>query len=78
PDGTRLPLYVGAREVASLAAAVPAFSGAIAIGAEGQPAPAVATEAASGEGEASAAAPTLQPIQGASDELRLSKIARPA
>ncbi|MCT5833157.1 MotA/TolQ/ExbB proton channel family protein, partial [Pseudomonas aeruginosa] len=61
-----------------LAAALPAFSGAIAIGAEGQAAPAVATEAASGEGEASAAAPTLQPFQGAIDELRLSKIARPA
>ncbi|WP_079458771.1 FGGY family carbohydrate kinase [Pseudomonas aeruginosa] len=61
-----------------LAAALPAFSGAIAIGAEGQGAPAVATEAASGEGEASAAAPTLQPFQGAIDELRLSKIARPA
>lgn len=43
-----------------------------------QGAPAVATEAASGEGEASAAAPTLQPFQGAIDELRLSKIARPA
>lgn len=66
------------REVASLAAALPAFSGAIAIGAEGQAAPAVATEAASGEGEARAAAPTLQPFQGAIDELRLSKIARPA
>ncbi|HBP2402844.1 TPA: hypothetical protein L5X89_004090 [Pseudomonas aeruginosa] len=61
-----------------LAAALPAFSGAIAIGAEGQVAPAAATEAASGEGEASAAAPTLQPFQGAIDELRLSKIARPA
>ncbi|MDU3293561.1 MAG: DUF2341 domain-containing protein, partial [Pseudomonas aeruginosa] len=77
-DGTRLALYLGGREVASLAAALPAFSGAIAIGAEGQAAPAVATEAASGEGEASAAAPTLQPFQGAIDELRLSKIARPA
>ncbi|HFQ7117835.1 TPA: DUF2341 domain-containing protein, partial [Pseudomonas aeruginosa] len=77
-DGTRLALYLGGREVASLAAALPAFSGAIAIGAEGQGAPAVATEAASGEGEASAAAPTLQPFQGAIDELRLSKIARPA
>ncbi|HFT1893953.1 TPA: MotA/TolQ/ExbB proton channel family protein, partial [Pseudomonas aeruginosa] len=77
-DGTRLALYLGGREVASLAAALPAFSGAIAIGAEGQVAPAAATEAASGEGEASAAAPTLQPFQGAIDELRLSKIARPA
>ncbi|MGC3268666.1 DUF2341 domain-containing protein, partial [Pseudomonas aeruginosa] len=47
-------------------------------GAEGQGAPAVATEAASGEVEAFAAAPTLQPFQGAIDDLRLSKIARPA
>ncbi|MCO3058768.1 DUF2341 domain-containing protein [Pseudomonas aeruginosa] len=70
-DGSRLALYLGGREVASLAAALPAFSGAIAIGAE----PAPATAAVAGEGEA---APTLQPFQGAIDELRLSKIARPA
>ncbi|MBH9344483.1 DUF2341 domain-containing protein [Pseudomonas aeruginosa] len=70
-DGSRLALYLGGREVASLAAALPAFSGAIAIG----PEPAPATAAVAGEGEA---APTLQPFQGAIDELRLSKIARPA
>lgn len=70
-DGSRLALYLGGREVASLAAALPAFSGAIAIGAEPAPAPA----AVAGEGEA---APPLQPFQGAIDELRLSKIARPA
>ncbi|QLG92845.1 DUF2341 domain-containing protein [Pseudomonas yamanorum] len=64
-EGEKVTLYVNGRETASLAAAVPAFNSQMAIGAD---LPAVAGAPAS----------TYLPFTGAMDELRLSKVARPA
>ncbi|GLZ23982.1 transporter ExbB [Stutzerimonas stutzeri] len=88
-DGSQLSLFVNGRESTSLAMALPAFGSAIAIGAD---VPGVRASAAAGtEASASAEAPALddaqaplaaangyQPFIGAVDELRFSKVARPA
>ncbi|NVZ23778.1 DUF2341 domain-containing protein [Pseudomonas costantinii] len=65
-QGSKVSLYVNGRETASLAVAMPAFNSVMAIGAD-LPAPAGA-EALS----------AYQGFTGAIDELRLSKVARPA
>ncbi|NVZ67951.1 DUF2341 domain-containing protein [Pseudomonas costantinii] len=65
-QGNKVSLYVNGRETASLAVAMPSFNSVMAIGAD-LPAPAGA-EALS----------AYQGFTGAIDELRLSKVARPA
>lgn len=64
-EGSKVSLYVNGRETASLAVAVPAFNSVMAIGAD---LPVAADMPAS----------PYQPFAGAIDELRLSKVARPA
>jgi len=64
-EGSKVSLYVNGRETASLAVAVPAFNSVMAIGAD---LPVAADMPAS----------PYQPFTGAIDELRLSKVARPA
>lgn len=64
-EGSRLALYVNGRETASLAQAIPTFNSVMAIGADLPPA-------------AGAEASRFLPFTGALDELRLSKVARPA
>lgn len=66
-DGNRVALYLAGREVASLTATLPAFNTPIAIGAD---LPVAA--------EAQATQPVPPGFVGAIDELRLSKVARPA
>ncbi|MCO8314130.1 DUF2341 domain-containing protein [Pseudomonas mandelii] len=61
-EGSKVSLYVNGRETASLAVAMPAFNSVMAIGAD------LPSETAG----------TYQPFAGAIDELRLSKVARPA
>jgi len=65
-QGSKVTLFVNGRETASLAQEVPAFNSPIAVGAE---LPVAAAEPA---------AALYQPFQGAIDELRLSKVVRPA
>ncbi|EXF47508.1 TonB system transport protein ExbB6 [Pseudomonas sp. BAY1663] len=89
-DGSLLSLFVNGREATSLASALPGFSSAIAIGADvpgmhstvqGEGQGAAAAEDASGQDEAQAssmAASRYQPFIGAVDELRFSKVVRPA
>ncbi|CAI8776005.1 DUF2341 domain-containing protein [Pseudomonas chlororaphis] len=64
-QGSQLALWVNGRESARLAVALPAFNSPLAIGADLPPA-------------AGAEASTFLPFNGAIDELRLSKVARPA
>lgn len=64
-EGSKVSLYVNGRETASLAVAMPAFNSVMAIGAD---LPVAADMPAS----------PYQPFAGAIDELRLSKVARPA
>lgn len=64
-EGSRLALYVNGRETASLAQAIPSFNSPLAIGADLPVA-------------AGAEASHFLPFTGAMDELRLSKVARPA
>ncbi|MCB2250276.1 DUF2341 domain-containing protein [Pseudomonas chlororaphis] len=64
-QGSQLALFVNGRESARLAVALPAFNSPLAIGADLPPA-------------AGAAASAFLPFNGALDELRLSKVARPA
>lgn len=64
-QGSQLALFVNGRESARLAVALPAFNSPLAIGADLPPA-------------AGAAANAFLPFNGALDELRLSKVARPA
>ncbi|WLI10078.1 MULTISPECIES: DUF2341 domain-containing protein [Pseudomonas] len=61
-EGSKVSLYVNGRETASLAVAMPAFNSIMAIGAD------LPSETAG----------TYQPFTGAIDELRLSKVVRPA
>ncbi|MHC8339671.1 DUF2341 domain-containing protein [Pseudomonas sp. HLT2-19-2] len=61
-EGSKVTLYVSGRETANLAVAMPAFNSIMSIGAD------LPSETAS----------AYQPFSGAMDELRLSKIARPA
>ena len=61
-EGNKVSLYVNGRESASLAVAMPAFNSLMAIGAD----------------LPGAIPGTFQPFTGAIDELRLSKVARPA
>ncbi|AZD92324.1 MULTISPECIES: DUF2341 domain-containing protein [Pseudomonas] len=68
-QGSQLALWVNGRESARLAVALPAFNSPLAIGADLPPV--AGAEAAT---EASA----FLPFNGAIDELRLSKVARPA
>ncbi len=68
-QGSQLALWVNGRESASLAVALPAFNSPLAIGADLPP---VAGS------EAATEASTFLPFNGAIDELRLSKVARPA
>ncbi|MGE7955230.1 DUF2341 domain-containing protein [Pseudomonas sp. NPDC089530] len=63
-QGSQLALFVNGRESASLALALPAFNSPLAIGADLPPAP--------------GAVSSFLPFNGAIDELRLSKVARPA
>ncbi|WIE47400.1 MotA/TolQ/ExbB proton channel family protein [Pseudomonas sp. GM17] len=70
-QGSQLALLVNGRESARLAVALPAFNSPLAIGADLPPA---STPGAAAEAEASA----FLPFNGAIDELRLSKVARPA
>lgn len=64
-QGSQLALFVNGRESARLAVALPAFNSPLAIGADLPPV-------------AGAAASAFLPFNGALDELRLSKVARPA
>ncbi|WP_458379494.1 DUF2341 domain-containing protein [Pseudomonas chlororaphis] len=64
-QGSQLALWVNGRESARLAVALPAFNSVLAIGADLPPA-------------AGAEASAFLPFNGAIDELRLSKVARPA
>lgn len=64
-EGSKISLYVNGRETASLAVAMPAFNSVMAIGAD---LPVAADMPPS----------PYQPFAGAIDELRLSKVARPA
>jgi len=64
-QGSKVALFVNGRETASLALAMPAFNSVMAIGADLPPL-------------AGAAASAFLPFNGAIDELRLSKVARPA
>ncbi|AZD22101.1 MotA/TolQ/ExbB proton channel family protein [Pseudomonas chlororaphis subsp. aurantiaca] len=64
-QGSQLALWVNGRESARLAVALPAFNSVLAIGADLPPAAGAETSA-------------LLPFNGAIDELRLSKVARPA
>ncbi|MCU1761410.1 DUF2341 domain-containing protein [Pseudomonas sp. 14P_8.1_Bac3] len=64
-EGNKVSLYVNGRETTSLAVAMPAFNSVMAIGAD---LPLAADMPAS----------AYQPFAGAIDELRLSKVARPA
>ena len=74
-DGSALRLYVNGRESGSLALSLPAFASVIAIGADLPGSQAAAPEGA----PADAPAPTaFGAFAGAVDELRLSKVARPA
>ncbi|MGY3255290.1 DUF2341 domain-containing protein [Pseudomonas chlororaphis] len=68
-QGSQLALLVNGRESARLAAALPAFNSPLAIGADLPPA---STPGATAEASA------FLPFNGAIDELRLSKVARPA
>jgi len=61
-EGSKVALYVNGRETANLAVAMPAFNSIMAIGAD------LPSETAS----------VYLPFSGAMDELRLSKVARPA
>ncbi|WDH38077.1 DUF2341 domain-containing protein [Pseudomonas chlororaphis] len=70
-QGSQLALLVNGRESTRLAVALPAFNSPLAIGADLPPA---STPGAAAEAEASA----FLPFNGAIDELRLSKVARPA
>lgn len=64
-EGEKTSLFVNGREAASLAVAMPAFNSPMAIGADVP--------------QAAEAEPShYQPLNGAIDELRLSKVARPA
>lgn len=67
-DGAKIALYVNGREAASLAASLPPLNTVTAIGGDVQGTPANAT----------ATSATYAPFVGAIDEIRLSKIARPA
>ncbi|MEE1892509.1 DUF2341 domain-containing protein [Pseudomonas otitidis] len=74
-DGSALRLYVNGRESGSLSLSLPAFASVIAIGADLPGSQAAAPEGALAE----APAPTAFGVfAGAVDELRLSKVARPA
>ena len=64
-EGEKTSLFVNGREAASLAVAMPAFNSPMAIGAD-------VPQAADAEPS------HYQPLNGAIDELRLSKVARPA
>ena len=64
-EGEKTSLFVNGREAASLAVAMPAFNSPMAIGAD-------VPQAADAEQS------HYQPLNGAIDELRLSKVARPA
>ncbi|AZD73172.1 DUF2341 domain-containing protein [Pseudomonas chlororaphis] len=68
-QGSQLALWVNGRESARLAVALPAFNSPLAIGADLPP---VSVAGAGAE------ASTFLPFNGAIDELRLSKVARPA
>lgn len=74
-DGSALRLYVNGRESGSLALSLPAFASVIAIGADLPGSRAAAPEGAPAEAPAPA---TFGAFAGAVDELRLSKVARPA
>ncbi|ARP95262.1 DUF2341 domain-containing protein [Bordetella genomosp. 13] len=82
-NGGQITLYVNGRATGTLAASLPALNTSAAIGGDvpAQPA-AAAAPAATGDAAAAAAAPapavTYAPFIGAIDEIRLSKIARPA
>ena len=68
-QGSKVTLFVNGRETASLAQEVPAFNSPITVGAE---LPVAAAD------PAATVAALYQPFQGAIDELRLSKVVRPA
>lgn len=74
-DGSALRLYVNGRESGSLALSLPAFASVIAIGADLPGSQVAAPEGAPAEAPAPA---TFGAFAGAVDELRLSKVARPA
>lgn len=74
-DGSALRLYVNGRESGSLALSLPAFASVIAIGADLPGSQAAAPEGAPAEAPAPA---TFGAFAGTVDELRLSKVARPA
>ncbi|MFJ4142618.1 DUF2341 domain-containing protein [Pseudomonas sp. NPDC089734] len=69
-QGSKVSLFVNGREIASLALAMPLFNSVIAVGGD--------LPATAGTPEAAPAASAYQGFIGALDELRLSKVARPA
>jgi len=78
-DGQNVALYVGGRPSVALVAALPAFATAVAVGAD-MPAAAGASAALAGTAStqgASAQAASWNAFNGAIDELRLSRVARP-
>ncbi len=82
-DGSQIVLYVNGRASATLAASLPPLNTVAAVGGDvpGFVAPAAAAapaDPAAAATEPAAAAPVFAPFVGAIDELRLSKIARPA
>lgn len=85
-DGSQVHLYVNGRATASLAASLPPLATTAALGGDvpmpvAPVAPAAATPAADGTTPAEAAPaprPVYAPFVGAIDEVRLSKVARPA
>ncbi|MBB1627738.1 DUF2341 domain-containing protein [Achromobacter sp. UMC71] len=84
-DGSRVTLYVNGRATASVAASLPPLNTPAALGGD-VPAPAVAAAPAAAEGAATPAADAAPvaaphvyaPFVGAIDEVRLSRVARPA
>ncbi len=76
-DGSQVQLLVQGQPVASLAAAMPALDSATALGGDLPAAPAAADEGAEGS-EAVAPAARYAAFVGAMDEIRLSRVARPA
>ncbi|MBN6150321.1 DUF2341 domain-containing protein [Xanthomonas sp. AmX2] len=70
-------LYVGGREAARIDAALPAFGGEALVGGDAAAAAASPADPAA-PAAAAAAIPPANPFAGAIDEVRLSKVARPA
>ena len=78
-EGNQVVLYVGGRESTRLEASLPALSLAASIGADAASPEAAPDVVANGEQDAANASPSLANVfTGAIDEVRVSKVARPA